>query len=340
MGWKSTSTASPANRIAEVGVSRMSFTEIASAPSCHSSLTTLRTSRSVRICPAVAGFGLARPGPAVGRRRGRLGQRHRQARAVDGHRAGLQLLVASAAPRGPSRGSRRAGRRAAVGQASAASVSSASPASCGRPHARDEVVVHLRRLRCAAMGVHVGHREQEADQQRSRSTTAGRVVPVPGWRPAVAPRGRGVARVARVHDEVDEQLRRVRARGGCGCWSRSSGRRAAVMDGLRTSPAACFRYTAPAHRYRPVPQIVNAHAIGRAMSDQRAASARRAAAAGRRRAGRTSQPCRGSAPAGGAYPWRRSTTSDSQDRSRPTRTTANHSGMMCRSTSPTSVARM
>ena len=55
IGWKSTSTASPANRMAEVGVSRMLFTAIASAPSLHSWLTTLRTSRSDRIDTAVIG---------------------------------------------------------------------------------------------------------------------------------------------------------------------------------------------------------------------------------------------------------------------------------------------
>src|SRR3954454_14639167 len=65
-GSKSTSTASPAKRIADVGVSRMPLTAIASAPSDHSWVTTLRTSRSVRIWAAAGGVRSAAPGTAVG----------------------------------------------------------------------------------------------------------------------------------------------------------------------------------------------------------------------------------------------------------------------------------
>ncbi len=61
IGWKSTSTDSPANRMKEVAVSRSPFTATASAPAAHSSLTTARMSRSCSTATCSCGVVPGRP---------------------------------------------------------------------------------------------------------------------------------------------------------------------------------------------------------------------------------------------------------------------------------------
>ena len=242
MGRKSTSTACPANRIAVVGVNRTSFTEMASAPSCHNSLTTARMSRSVSTAVSASGVVPGRPPTAVGALGGGSASRTTQARSGDGGDPGEQLVAVELGPDRSIGRQRRVTQPVGLGRQRARGGGQAGVGSLGGPHAGDEIGMDAGRGGCAPIGVHPGHRHREPDKQAA-DCRSGPTPSVPPRRSRIGPapgRGGRITRIERVGHQVGQVGRRQLA-GRLARGARHAGRR-------RRSWPNCIRYSTPAHQ--------------------------------------------------------------------------------------------